>query len=120
MYGSTMDFADLYHNWAVAKLINSKTPNEGYYQFKGIDFKLNIGTPAAPNAEAYDTPGAGPWGTDYIWVSGNPKNIDKLTFNGLDYSMFPPPGPWITECCGAALAICLITGRSSRRPAAVH
>jgi hypothetical protein len=89
MYGSTMDFADLYHNWAVAKLIDSKTPNEGYYQFKGLDFKLNIGTPAAPNPQAYDTPGAGPWGTDYIWVSGNPKDIKKLTFNGLDYSMFP-------------------------------
>ena len=89
MFGSDMDFADLYHYWAVAKLIDSKTPNEGYYQFKGLDFKLNIGTPAAPNPEAYDTPGAGPWGTDYIWIQGDPKKIDRLTFNGLDYSMFP-------------------------------
>lgn len=90
MYGSTMDFADLYHNWAVAKLINSKTPNDGYYQFKGIpDFKLDIGTPDAPNPEAYNTPGAGPWGTDYIWIPGDPKNIDKLVFNGVDYNVFP-------------------------------
>jgi len=89
MFGSDMDFADIYHNWAVAKLIDSKTPNDGYYQFKGLDFKLNIGTPAAPNPESYNTPGAGPWGTDYIWIQGDPKKIDKLTFNGLDYSMFP-------------------------------
>ena len=27
MYGSAMDFADIYHNWAVAKLIDSETPN---------------------------------------------------------------------------------------------
>ena len=50
---------------------------------------MNIGTPVAPNPEAYDTPGAGPWGTDYIWVQGDPKKIDKLIFNGVDYSMFP-------------------------------
>lgn len=90
MYGSAMDFADIYHNWAVAKLINSKTPNDGYYQFKGIPtFKLDIGTPTVPNPEAYNTPGAGPWGTDYIWIPGDPKKVDKLTFNGIDYNMFP-------------------------------
>lgn len=89
MFGSDMDFADIYHNWAVAKLIDSKTPNEGFYQFKGLDFKLNIGSPAVPNPEAFDTPGAPPWGTDYIWIAGDPKNISKLTFNGVDYSMSP-------------------------------
>ncbi|MGE5251486.1 MAG: peptidase M6 [Bacteroidota bacterium] len=89
MFGSSMDFGDVFHNWAVAKLIDSKTPNDGYYQFKGLDFKLNIGTPDAPNPEAFSTPGAPPWGTDYIWIQGDPKNVAKLTFNGLDYSMFP-------------------------------
>ena len=88
-YGSNKTFADLYHDWAVAKLIDSKTPAGGAYQFKGLDFKLNIGTPEAPNLQAFDTPGAGPWGTDYIWISGDPKKLGKFTFNGLDYSTFP-------------------------------
>lgn len=89
MYGSTTTFADLYHDWAVAKLIDSKTPRGGAYQFKGLDFMLNIGTPVEPNPEAFDTPGAGPWGTDYIWINGDPKALGKFTFNGLDYSTFP-------------------------------
>ncbi len=82
------DFGEVYHAWSVAKLIDSMKAG-GRYGFKGLDFKLNIGTPAAPNPEAYDTPGAPPWGTDYIWVSGNPKELAKLTFNGMDYSTFP-------------------------------
>ncbi len=94
-YGSEKDFADIYHDWAVAKLIDSKTPNEGFYQFKDLDFKLNIGTPDAPNPEAYSTPGAPPWGTDYIWISGNPKNLRSLTFNGVDYTMYPTA--WTSE-----------------------
>jgi len=89
MYESAMTFADLYHSWAVAKLIDSKTPNDGYFWFTGLDFKLNIGTPAAPNPEAYDTPGIAPWATDYIWITGDLKNVRKLKFNGIDYSMFP-------------------------------
>jgi immune inhibitor A len=88
-FGSTKTFADIYHDWAVAKLIDSKTPAGGIYQFKGLDFKLNVGTPATPNPEAYNTPGAGPWGTDYIWISGDPKKLGKFTFNGTDYSTFP-------------------------------
>jgi immune inhibitor A len=88
-------FADVFHDWSVAMLINSKTPGNRY-QFYNVDpmlswyfAPLNIGTPAVPNPEAYDTPGAPPWGTDFIWVNGDPKNLGKLTFNGLDYSTFP-------------------------------
>jgi len=83
------DFADLYHNWAVALLVDSKTPGGGRYEFENEDFNLDIGTPDAPNPEAFDTPGAPPWGTDYIWVGGDPKELAKFTFNGIDYTTFP-------------------------------
>ena len=89
------DFGEVYHDWAVAKLIDSMVPGGGRYQFKGLDFKLNIGTPNAPNPEAFSTPGAPPWGTDYIWISGNPKQLAKLTFNGVDYTMYPTP--WTSD-----------------------
>jgi hypothetical protein len=89
-------FADVFHDWSVAMLINSKTPAGGLYQFFNVDPKLsyyfaplNIGTPAAPNPEAFNTPGAPPWGTDYIWVNGDPKALGKLIFNGVAYSTFP-------------------------------
>ncbi len=83
------DFVDLYHRWAVALVIDSKTPGGGRYQFKTIDFNLDLGTPGTPNPESYDTPGSPPWGTDYIWIEGDPKDLAKFTFNGLDYSTFP-------------------------------
>jgi len=83
------DFADLYHDWAVALLIDSKKPGGGRYQFENIDFNLDIGDPSAPNVEAFDTPGAPPWGTDYIWMDGDPKELAKFTFNGIDYTTFP-------------------------------
>jgi len=83
------DFGELYHEWAVALLIDSKTPGGGRYEFENIDFNLDIGTPGAPNPEAFDTPGAPPWGTDYIWIDGDPKELAKFTFNGIDYTTFP-------------------------------
>ncbi len=85
-------FADVFHDWSVAMLINSKNPGGGRYQFKDAllkGFKLNVGTPSAPNPEAYNTPGAPPWGSDYLWVTGKPKDLARLTFNGLNYSTFP-------------------------------
>lgn len=88
-FGIQKQFGDVFHDWSVALLLDSKTPGGGRYQFKNLEFKLNIGTPAAPNLQAFDTPGAPPWGTDYIWIPGDPKKLAKLTFNGLDYSMFP-------------------------------
>ncbi|UCH57516.1 MAG: immune inhibitor A [Candidatus Bathyarchaeota archaeon] len=94
--GSTLDafnireeFGDLYHDWAVSLLIDSKVPGGGRYSLENIEFNLDIGTPDSPNPEAYDTPGAPPWGTDYIWIDGDPKELAKFTFNGLDYTVFP-------------------------------
>ncbi len=87
--GINRTFAELYSDWAVALLIDSQTPGGGRYQFDSIDFGIDMGTPEAPNPEAFGTPGAPPWGTDYMWISGNPKDLLKLKFNGLDYSLFP-------------------------------
>jgi hypothetical protein len=84
--GENTTFADLYHDWAVAQVLDSNFKG-GRYEFQGLDFHLNLGTPAAPNPDAYDYPGAPPWGTDYIWIDGNPKDLGKLTFNGVDYTI---------------------------------
>jgi hypothetical protein len=82
------DFGELYHDLAVAVLIDSKQANYRY-GFKLLDVGIDIGTPGAPNPDAYDTPGAPPWGSDYIWIEGDPKDLAKFTFNGVDYTTFP-------------------------------
>jgi len=81
-------FDEIYHDFSVAVLIDSKQANYAY-GFKTLDVAIDIGTPAAPNPEAYDTPGAPPWGADYIWVEGAPKDISKLIFNGVEYTIYP-------------------------------
>lgn len=81
-------FADVYHNFSVAVLIDSSRRNYRY-GFKELDVAIDIGTPDEPNPDAFDTPGAPPWGTDYIWIDGDPQDLGKLTFNGVDYSIFP-------------------------------
>ncbi len=87
--GIDRTFADLYTDWAAALLIDSATPGDGRYQFDSIDLNVNMGTPEDPNEEAFATPGAPPWGTDYLWITGNPKDLLKLKFNGVPYSVFP-------------------------------
>ena len=83
------DFPEVFHNWQVALLIDSKKPGSGIYELKNETFNLNVGTPSAPNPQAYDTRGAPPWGGDYIWITGKPRDLARLTFNGVDYSTFP-------------------------------
>jgi immune inhibitor A len=81
-------FAQTYHDFSVAVLIDS--PQNNYkYGFKKLDVGIDIGTPDAPNAEAFDTAGAPPWGADYIWLTSNPKKFGKLLFNGVDVSKSP-------------------------------
>ena len=92
---SQRDFSAVFHDWSIAMLLDSKMVFGGthygkdLYQFKNLDFKLDIGTSKAPNLEAFSTPGAPPWGTDYLWLQGDPRKFARLTFNGLDYSTFP-------------------------------
>jgi hypothetical protein len=87
-YHGHRDFADIYHDFSVAMLIDSRRTGREF-AFDSLDFNLNIGTPAAPNPEAFSTPGAPPWGGDYVWLTGNPRQFARLNFNGLDYSTFP-------------------------------
>jgi hypothetical protein len=82
-------FADTAHDWLVAMLIDSAKTNKGRYAFKNEDFKLDVGTPSAPNPEAFSKPGAPPWGGDFLWITGKPHDFARLTFNGVDYSTFP-------------------------------
>ena len=72
--GVNDNFADMYHDFAVARLVLA---NKGDYQLKDIP------TPVILNEEAYNTPGAAPWGSDYINVA-NPKSVSSIEFNGLD------------------------------------
>ena len=82
------NFGDLYHDMSVAVLIDSEKAKYRY-GFETLDVAIDIGTPGAPNPDAYDTPGAPPWGADYIWIDGDPKDLGKFTFNGVDYTTFP-------------------------------
>ncbi len=86
--GISKTFAQLYRDWTVALVIDSATPGSGAYEFKSLAFTLNLGTPTAPNVEAFGTPGAPPWGTDYIWVNDLSK-VSKVLFDGADQSAFP-------------------------------
>jgi len=83
-------FADLYHDFSVAVLVDSPQ-NKYKYGFKLLDVGIDIGTLDAPNPEAFDTPGAPPWGADYIWLKANPRKFNKLVFNGVDLSQSPTP-----------------------------
>lgn len=94
--GTDRTFADVVHDWSVAMLVDTKTPR---YTFRTLDFTLEVGSASTPNPEAFATPGAPPWGTDYVWIDGDPKQVGKFTFNGVDYSHVPTP--WTSD--GAAL-----------------
>jgi hypothetical protein len=72
--GINDSFADMYHDFAVARLTLS---NKGDYRIPDIP------SPVVLNEEAYSTPGAPPWGSDYISVS-NPKELKSINFNGVD------------------------------------
>jgi hypothetical protein len=85
--GQRKDFGDIYHDFASAVLIDSKQAN---YRngFETLDLMIDIGTVDVPNPEAYDTPGAPPWGTDYIWIDGG-EELGKFKFNGYDFTVYP-------------------------------
>jgi immune inhibitor A len=93
--GSHRDFADVYHDFAVAEVIDAKYHGRDQYKFQEIDFTIDAGTPDEPNPEAFDTAGAPPWGTDFVWLTGDPKDLSWFVFNGVDYSMFATP--WTSD-----------------------
>ncbi len=68
-------FANMYHDFAIARLVLA---NKGDYKLRDIP------SPVVLNAEAYNTPGAPPWGSDYISIP-NPKKVKSIDFNGVDF-----------------------------------
>jgi hypothetical protein len=89
-FNEQTSFGELYHDFSVAVLIDSKKANYRY-GFELLDVGIDIGTPGAPNPDAYDTPGAPPWGTDYIWIEGDPADLGRLSFNGVDFAIYGTP-----------------------------
>jgi hypothetical protein len=85
---TSMSFADVYHDYAVALLIDHKKAG-GKWEFDNIDFNLDIGAPDSPNPEAYDTPGAPPWGTDYIWLDSQMDGYSWQDFLGFEFNGVP-------------------------------
>ncbi|MBN2374184.1 immune inhibitor A [bacterium] len=77
--GCEETFADVYHKFAVSLVTDPGHKGGGAFAFKGLDFDISLDTP-----EAYATPGAPPWGTDFIKIE-NPKNIAGLSFDGIDF-----------------------------------
>ncbi|PPD58196.1 peptidase M6 [Dehalogenimonas etheniformans] len=49
------------------------------------DFQVNVGHAGKPNPEAFASPGAPPWGTDYLLVWGY-EQIANLKFNGFAFN----------------------------------
>jgi hypothetical protein len=72
--GINDNFADMYHDFAVARLVLA---NKGDYHINDIP------SPVVLNSEAYSTPGAPPWGSDYLNVA-KPKKVKSIDFNGVD------------------------------------
>jgi len=85
-FNKQTSFADLYHDFALAVLIDSGQANYRF-GFKLLDVGIDVGAPDSPNPEAYDTPGAPPWGTDYIWIAGDPAALGRLSFNGKSFAI---------------------------------
>jgi immune inhibitor A len=72
--GANDSFADMYHDFAIARLVLA---NKGNYRLGDIP------SPVILNEEAYSTPGAPPWGSDYLSIA-NPKKVKSILFDGVD------------------------------------
>ena len=79
-------FGDVYHNFAIARLILSDVPGhpKGVYNIPDVHPAVVLRNPdGSINPQAFDKPGAPPWGSDYLLLN-DPQKIRKLTFDGLD------------------------------------
>jgi hypothetical protein len=77
--GANTTFESLYHDFAIARLVLGKAsgPTTGVYAIPDIPSAVVL------NSEAYSTPGAPPWGSDYL-LFGDAKATKKILFNGQD------------------------------------
>jgi len=82
--GEFATFEELFHDFSIATVVDSD--ENGYqYGFMNHDVNLDLGSKGHNNPDAYDTPGAPPWGTDYYLLGG----IDSLAgfeFNGVRFN----------------------------------
>ena len=89
--GHNKTFADTYHAFAPALY------TKGAFKLSDLkNFQVNVGHPGMPNPEAFSTPGAPPWGADYLLVWGY-ESIANLKFNGYQFN----PLSWTSD--GTAL-----------------
>jgi hypothetical protein len=86
--GVGTNFADVYHDFSVAVLIDT----EDEYGFEFGDVAIDIGHKGKRNPDAYDTPGAPPWGTDYYLLWGY-ESLVGFEFNGVPFN----PAPWSSD-----------------------
>lgn len=77
-FGYEETFEEVYRDFQTALVIDAKDDENEKYGFKSIDFTINTDT-----EEAYDTPGAPPWGSDFIKLER--KDVQSLFFDGLDF-----------------------------------
>lgn len=77
-FGHEETFQEIYRDFQTALVIDAKDDENEKYGFKSIDFTINTDTEAA-----YDTPGAPPWGSDFMKLER--EDVQSLFFDGLDF-----------------------------------
>jgi hypothetical protein len=89
--GFAETFDEIYHDFSVAVLIDDEM--EDYkYGFEALDVGIDIGHQGQRNPDAYATPGAPPWGTDYYLLWGYESLVD-FYFNGVPFN----PLAWTSD-----------------------
>jgi hypothetical protein len=82
--GNSETFDEVFHDFAVATVIDSDM--NGYqYGFENHDVNLDLGNKGNTNPDAYDLPGAPPWGSDY-YVLGGVDSLAGFEFNGVRFN----------------------------------
>ncbi len=85
--GASATFADTFHEFAPAMY------TQGAFTLDQLsEFQVDVGHPGQPNPEAYATPGAPPWGADYILLWGY-ERIGNFRFNGYQFN----PLSWTSD-----------------------
>lgn len=82
--GNSETFDEIFPDFAVATVIDSDM--NGYqYGFRNHDVNLDLGNKGHGNPEAYASPGAPPWGSDY-YVLGGINSLAGFEFNGVRFN----------------------------------
>lgn len=85
--GASESYADTFHSFAVATYTKGAFTNPLL-----SDFQVNLGPAGNPNPEAFATPGAPPWGIDYIQFNGF-ESVKNFLFNGYPFN----PMEWTSD-----------------------